>query len=63
MIDLLKFLRMALMAYSEAKNHSGIHYIGSLRNGVCNCCIFVAVGREAWRVSEFAQDVYEGRKG
>jgi len=48
------FLRMALFAYRRTERDGGITYFGHMSNGVCDCAIFVAVGREAWRVSELA---------
>jgi hypothetical protein len=49
----LKFLFSAMRAYRLAKR-SGTAYVGVTRNGVPHICIFVGVGREAWRITQRA---------
>lgn len=53
MTELCRFLWLALVAYRAAKP-SGTHYAAMTRHGVPQICIFVGVGREAWRISQRA---------
>lgn len=55
MIELLRFLRVALKAYVACKVDGGGTYYGAVvRHGVPEVAIFVGVGREAWRISQRA---------
>ena len=54
MIELLRFLRVALAAYWACKAGGGTYYGAVVRHGVPEVAIFVGVGREAWRISQRA---------
>lgn len=55
MIELLRFLRLALIAYRACKTDGGgTYYAAVVRRGVPEVAVFVGVGREAWRISQRA---------
>ena len=54
MIEAIKFVLMAWRAYRIAEKTGMPRYSGLLRHGVPRVCIFVATGREAWRISQRA---------
>ncbi len=57
MIEFLNFARAVWRAYWIAKK-TGIHYVSVVSHGVPVVTCIVATGREAWRVSDFALNVY-----
>lgn len=58
MIKLLVFIRLALRARKIAKSGHPA-YVGVTRNGITEMAIFVAFGREAWRISQRAVEEFK----
>lgn len=55
MIEAVQFLWLAWGAYRQARRQPNVTiYSAITRHGVPHVCIFVGVGREAWRVSQRA---------
>jgi hypothetical protein len=53
-MNLLRFLRITVHAYFQAKKHGAWYCAASNFAGVPQVCIFVGVGRDAWRISQRA---------
>jgi len=58
-IHLYRFLRIALRAYRQARKCQGVYYAAIEKNGVPEQALFVAMGREAWRVSVRAAEEFQ----
>lgn len=50
----IRFVLLAWRAYQQAERTSRPQYSAIVIAGVPQVCIFVAVGREAWRISQRA---------
>lgn len=59
MIESLRFMFIAWRAYRRAKDTDRVAYSAITWRGVPNCCIFVGVGRNAWKVSQRAIAEFE----
>jgi hypothetical protein len=57
--EALRFVFLAWRAYWRAKETGRVTYSAITRRGVPYCCIFIGVGREAWRVSQRAIEEFE----
>ena len=57
MRETLKFLWLAYRGYKTAKKH-GSSYSAIANHGVPHICIFVGIGREAWRISQRALEEF-----
>lgn len=57
-MQLIEFMVAAYRAYQGAKAH-GSAYTAVVSHGVPKVCVFVGIGREAWRVSQRAIQEYE----
>ena len=53
-MTVLRFLQLAYRAYLGAQKHGTYYCALTTRHGVPKICVFVGVGREAWRVSQRA---------
>jgi hypothetical protein len=58
-MDAVKFVFLAWRAYWRARETGRVTYSAVTWRGVPKCCIFVAVGRDAWRVSQRAIKEFE----
>lgn len=56
MIGFVRFFWLAYKVYAKAKV-TGTNYAALTHRGVPQIACFVGVGREAWRVTEFAIEV------
>jgi hypothetical protein len=52
-MNTIKFLLLAYTSYKHAKKH-GTSYNAVTIAGVPQCTLFIALDREAWRVTQFA---------
>lgn len=59
MREAIKFLWMAWRAYKRAKKDGGVQYAAVCWRGVPQVTILCAMGREAWRLSQTAIEVYD----
>lgn len=59
MTEALRFMFLAWRAYWRAKDTNRVTYSAITRHGVPQCCIFIGVGRNAWKVSQRAIEEFE----
>jgi hypothetical protein len=60
-VGVFGFLSVALKAYWNARRN-GSSYSAITHHGVPQCAVFVALGREAWRVSLRAAEEFQMSK-
>lgn len=60
---MLRFLFLALETYYRARRSGKPCYAALTVHGVPKVCVFVAIGREAWRVSQYAVEHWQPDKG
>jgi hypothetical protein len=63
--DFIRYLKACVIAYRIARtNGLNACYLGVESHGVCRIAVLVAFDREAWRVTDFAANVYtQGNRG
>lgn len=54
MIESIRFVVLAWRAYQQARRMGRPQYSALTTHGIPQVCIFVGVGREAWRISQWA---------
>lgn len=56
---LIVFVWLALRAYRKACKSGNPQYVALAKHGIQEMAMYVAVGREAWRISEIAVREFE----
>jgi hypothetical protein len=58
-VRMIRFLWLAHHAYLQAQKHGGTWYCAVTSHGVPTICIFVGIGRDAWRISQHAIEEFK----
>lgn len=58
MIAFFQYVYCCAVAYRNARRSGRCEYVGLTFRGVPNVCVFVGVGREAWRISQDAANSF-----